>query len=75
MEEEKLPVNFHLMEETLESPFKEHFPKYVDGLYRGEPGGFVLQPGYTNNAEKLYQYPPKPDDVWVVTFPKCGKNL
>ena len=73
--EDKLAVEFHLLKESTESPFKEHFPNYVDGLYKGEPGGYLLQPGYTENAEKIYNYPPRSDDVWVVTFPKCGKSL
>ncbi len=42
---------------------------------RGEPGGFVLSPHYARNADRIQKFEPRRDDVWVVTFPKCGKVL
>ena len=74
-DERKLAVEFNLLKESTESPFTDHFPNYADGLYKGEPGGFVLQPGYAKNADQLYNYRPRSDDIWVASFPKCGKNL
>lgn len=71
------PVNvtFKVIEKTLEPEFQNMFPGYTQGLYIGEPGGFVMTPGYAENMEKIYKLEPRPDDVWLVTFPKCGKAI
>lgn len=39
---------------------------------RGEPGGFVLTPHYGENAEELYNFHVRPDDIWILSFPKSG---
>ena len=65
-------VKFRVMPKTLTSPFIEHFPNYTEGLVIGEPGGFVLSPEYARHAEQCLKFQPRNDDVWVVTFPKCG---
>ena len=45
-------VKFNVIPETLQSPFKDHFPAYYKGLVRGEPGGFVIHPKFVTNAKK-----------------------
>lgn len=65
-------VEFSVIEKSLTKLFQEHFPSYTEGLVRGDPGGFVLSPQYARNAEQLRNFEPRSDDVWVVTFPKCG---
>lgn len=65
-------VEFKVIPKTLASPFTEHFPNYTEGLAKGSPGGFVLSPEYARHAEELLQFQPRSDDVWIVTFPKCG---
>ncbi|EFX76431.1 hypothetical protein DAPPUDRAFT_55135 [Daphnia pulex] len=37
-----------------------------------EPGGFVTSPTYAKHAEKIYRMKPRSEDVWLLTFPKCG---
>ena len=66
-------VKFTVIPETLQSPFKDHFPAYYKGLVRGEPGGFVIHPKYLSNAEKVYNMKVRSDDVWIRTFPRSGK--
>lgn len=68
-------VKFTVIPETLQSPFKDHFPAYYKGLVRGEPGGFVIHPKYLSNAEKVYNMKVRSDDVWIRTFPRSGKLI
>lgn len=63
----------HIPKTQLES-FKELFTGYEDGLVRSEPGGFVMTPAYGRNAKKIYDMQPRTDDVWLLTFPKCGNH-
>ena len=72
MSEDKLPVKFELIKETLEPPFRDDFPGYTDGMARGEPGGFFIPPAFGQHADEFINFPLKADDVWIVTFPKCG---
>lgn len=55
---------------------KEHFTNYEQhGLMKSEPGGFLLTDEYARHAKEISRFQPRSDDVWVVTFPKCGKIL
>lgn len=67
-------VTFKTMEASLTDTFKENFTNYKDGLVKGDPGGFVLTPEYARNAEELRKFQPRKDDVWILSFPKCGKT-
>ena len=44
-------------------------------FHKGEPGGLIMAGDfiYTSGHEKIFQLKPREDDVWLVTFPKCGK--
>lgn len=67
-------VEFSKVEKSLNGDFKEHLPN-VNGFVRSEPGGFFMMDEYARHAEKVYRFQPRNDDVWVVTFPKCGKYI
>ena len=68
-------VQFKPFAESLTNKFTYFFPTYEKGLVQGEPGGFINSPEYGVNAEKLSQFKPRNDDVWVLSFPKCGKYI
>ena len=68
-------VKFEVMPKTLANPFREHFTYYTEGLARGEPFGFVLTPEYAKHAEQLRNFQVRSDDVWIVTYPKCGNVI
>lgn len=63
---------FSLIDGTLDKEFREHFPSFQNGLYASQPGGFVVNPEFALNAEKIYNIKPRSNDIWVVTFPKSG---
>ncbi|KAI9563009.1 hypothetical protein GHT06_010465 [Daphnia sinensis] len=72
MSDESWKVQFHEIPKTLSESFKELFTGYDEGLVRSEPGGFVATPTYARNAEKIFRMQVRSDDVWLLTFPKCG---
>ena len=69
----QLNVKFNLIPKTRLKKFTQHFAGYKNGLMISEPGKLVVTPLYGQNAEKIYRLEPRKDDVWLITFPKCGK--
>lgn len=66
-------IEFKIADESLQPSFRAHFPSYA-GVSRGQPGGFILSDYFLRHAERLYRFEPRRDDVWIVTFPKCGES-
>jgi hypothetical protein len=69
----QLKVNFNAIPKTRLKKFNQLFNGYKFGLVRGEPVKFVMLPLYGSNADKIYRMKPRSDDVWLLTYPKCGK--
>ena len=42
------------------------------GMVRGEPGGLFIGSNFPRHAEKILNFKLRPDDIWIVTIPKCG---
>ena len=71
----ELKVKFNIIPKTRLRRFSQHFSGYQNvGLVRSEPGQFVMTPLYGMNAEKTYRMQPRSDDVWLLSFPKCGNS-
>ncbi|EFX84144.1 hypothetical protein DAPPUDRAFT_301389 [Daphnia pulex] len=68
----QLQVEFALVPGTTGDQFQKDFPAYADGLVCSSPGGYVALPEYPKKAETVYNLKPRADDVYVLTFPKCG---
>lgn len=72
-EQPQLEVKFNVIPKTLSKSFTRHYGRYKAGLVQGDPGGFIMTPLYGNNADKIYRLQPRSEDVWLLTFPKCGR--
>jgi hypothetical protein len=67
-------VQFHAIAQSKLGAFADHFPHYAGGFARSEPGGFVISQEFGRHAHEFFYFQPRKDDVWILTFPKCGKN-
>jgi len=65
-------VRFRTMPFDASTSFFGDFPGFSDGMCLSEPGGFFMSGDFANHAAAVRQFRPRPDDVWVVTFAKCG---
>ena len=41
-------------------------------LVRSEPDGILMPKAFAAIAEELYNFELRADDIWLVTYPKCG---
>ena len=48
----------------------------AEGQYNGivscEPEGVWMPKEFEEILDQIYNYKVKPDDVWIITYPKCG---
>lgn len=65
-------IRFAVIEKTLDDRFGRLFTGYDQGLVRGDRGRLVITPTFATHAHKIANMAPRADDVWLVTFPKCG---
>ncbi|KAK4006023.1 hypothetical protein OUZ56_011150 [Daphnia magna] len=65
-------IKFDVIAQSKLGPFSDHFPHYAGGVVRSDPGGFVMSQEFGRNAHEFFYFQPRKDDVWILTFPKCG---
>ncbi|XP_069678908.1 luciferin sulfotransferase-like isoform X2 [Periplaneta americana] len=63
--------------EELRGPLVDKFVKanrqtYTDGVVRIWPSGATMTRDFPNHIARIRRLAVRPDDVWIVTHPKCG---
>ena len=44
----------------------------IPSICRSTPGNVWVPESYRDIAEKIFHFEVRPDDIWIVTYPKCG---
>ena len=46
-------------------------------MKRCDQDGLMMPSYFVNNGEdrKIWEMKPRPDDIWIVTYPKCGTTM
>ena len=46
---------------------------YKEGFIRLQPYNQIMPKEYIKHAKRIHDFKIRPDDVWISSFPKCGK--
>ena len=68
---DKFPFPWEELTPEENESIKKHFPFYTQ-LVKYLPSNCVLPKKFTSLAEKIYNMEVRKDDVWILTYPKCG---
>jgi len=67
-----LPYSWQELEPEETARIQQNFPvSSISDLVRYD-NGLLMPRAYITIAEKLYNFPLRDDDIWIVTFPKTG---
>jgi len=74
MEEIKQELKY----EVLRGPLVDKFITanqafHADGIIKVWPPSSAILAEFRHHAEKIRKFTVKEDDVWIVTYPKCGE--
>ena len=68
------PIKWTPVSENLSEMFKENFGdgSMMHNAVISEPLGVIVPQPMIDVAKKIYYMDVRPDDIWIVTYPKCG---
>lgn len=69
-----MQIKFNKLEENLGKRIDELFG-VENCLIEVSPGNILLPPKYEEIGERILNLEVRPDDVWLVSYPRTGKYL
>lgn len=68
-----IPLEIHSVDEDLNRQLLEDFTGERTGFLQVGPERYFLPSKYAKEAHNFYNFKARPDDTWVITFPRSGK--
>ena len=66
------PLNIEMLDEELNQRLLKDFTGERTGFLQVGPDKWFLPSKYKSEANNFYNFKPRTDDIWVVTFPRSG---
>lgn len=68
----KYPFAISNVDEATEERVMQHFKGPLAGLLQIGPEKFIMSKFYAENADKVYNFEARTEDVYISTFPRSG---
>jgi len=72
MSDESYPIKWNPLPESILEDLKSDFASGSLVFECVESNGVWMNKNILLDGPKIYNFPLRPDDVWIVTYPKCG---